>query len=76
MMKGRSKSENISRQLLSPPVNESNNKMLLTFVKMSELPHLTPPATTKLQGKSNLKDILEHRSKYIDGYFQSIRETR
>jgi hypothetical protein len=50
--------------------------MLLTFVKMSELPQLTPPTIIKSKGKSSLKDILDHRSKYIDRYFQSIRNAR
>ena len=58
-----------------------NGKMLLTFVKLSELPQLAPlPITSKSSHQNstqtNLRDILEHRSKFIDGYFQSIKEAR
>lgn len=72
MLKGRSHSENRSQSMINPadelhPIKAkdpaSNGKMLLTFVKLSELPSLTPPpAATKLinqnSTRTNLRDIL------------------
>jgi hypothetical protein len=71
MLKGRSKSENKSAQLLEPSSEpRPGNKMLLTFMKPSELPPLQPVSSRK--PSSNLSDILQHREKFINGYFQSI----
>lgn len=73
MLKGRSRSENKSSPML--PEMPQNKQMMLTFMKTSELPQLQP-LSSRSKPKSSLNDILEHRSKYINGYFESINEAR
>lgn len=70
MLKKRSKSENRSVQIGNRP----HSKMLLTFMKGSELPELPP--TSRSRAKSSLDDILEQRSKYVHGYFAQIEAVR
>lgn len=56
MMKGRSKSENKNKESL-PQLN-TENKMMLTFMKSSEIPELEPlptPIASKTPAKATLR---------------------